>query len=196
MTGRARAAIISAAVSCADELGWSATSMDVVRRRAGVSNGSLFHHFPTRKALEMAVLREGLADHQDALLGSLRSAKGARAGVTSVVLRHCRWVREHRALAGLFLFTPVDALRTSVGEPGMRTSRDFYGEIANWLRDNGWSGKPELRVVIALWIGPAHEYCRRWLAGPEDVGFTDAANDLAEGAWRSLRPFLTREVAE
>lgn len=66
-----RTAIVTAALGLAAEGSWESTSLQQVRRRAGVSNGSLFHHFPTRDDLTAAVVAAALTDHQDALLAEL-----------------------------------------------------------------------------------------------------------------------------
>jgi hypothetical protein len=41
-------------------------------------------------------------------------------------------------------------------------------------------------VRHALWLGPAMEFARHWLRGRSRQRPTDAAADLAEGAWRGL----------
>jgi AcrR family transcriptional regulator len=47
--------ILAAALELYAERGSDAATMDEIRRRAGVSNGSLFHHFPDRATLEVLV---------------------------------------------------------------------------------------------------------------------------------------------
>jgi AcrR family transcriptional regulator len=46
-----RQRLLTAAVECLAELGWSGTTVQVVAARAGVSRGAAQHHFPTREAL-------------------------------------------------------------------------------------------------------------------------------------------------
>ena len=96
--GRRREAIISAALACAAEVGWGATSLQAVRQRAGVSNGTLFHYFPTRQHLETAALAAGLACHQSALLAELeRHAVRRRAllrpGAAGLPVLGLLWLR-------------------------------------------------------------------------------------------------------
>jgi AcrR family transcriptional regulator len=43
--------LLTAAVDCLAELGWSGTTGQLVAERAGVSRGAAQHHFPTREAL-------------------------------------------------------------------------------------------------------------------------------------------------
>jgi AcrR family transcriptional regulator len=183
-----RAAIISAAVECATSGGWAATSMQAVRERAGVSNGSLFHHFPTRAALTSAVLAHAMDDHQEALRAELRTGD-ARRGVRGVVRGHLRWVRESPAVAELLLGSP-GALREALPEPALAGNRAFFDEVAAWLTGRGWSGSPSLHVVVALWLGPAHECSRQWLAAPGTWSLTEVGDALADGAWASIRPLL------
>ncbi|ABD11678.1 TetR family transcriptional regulator [Frankia sp. CcI156] len=185
-----RARLVDAAVACVLEQGWEATSMQAVRRRAGVSNGSLFHYFPTRGDLAAAVVGAGLADHQGALWGELHTSTGPRDGVTRLVTRHLRWVEEHPRLARLLLTAPVDVLRGSIDERTAADNRGFFAAVADWLRGHGWSDRPDLAVVVALWIGPAQEYSRHWLARPAGSP-TLVADDLADAAWRTLGPLLT-----
>jgi AcrR family transcriptional regulator len=51
-----RARLLSAAVSCLAELGWSGATVAVIAARAGVSRGAAQHHFPTREDLFTAAL--------------------------------------------------------------------------------------------------------------------------------------------
>lgn len=51
-----RRRLLEAAVDCLAELGWSATTVAVVAKRAGVSRGATQHHFPTREDLITASL--------------------------------------------------------------------------------------------------------------------------------------------
>lgn len=51
-----RQAIVAAARVCFAEHGFHQTSTDMVRKAAGISSGSLFHYFPNKKALMLAVV--------------------------------------------------------------------------------------------------------------------------------------------
>lgn len=51
-----RARLLSAAVECLAEYGWSRSTVAVVAERAGVSRGAAQHHFPTREGLFTAAV--------------------------------------------------------------------------------------------------------------------------------------------
>jgi AcrR family transcriptional regulator len=194
--GASRSAIVEAALACTEAAGWETTSMQAVRERAGVSNGTLFHYFPSRQALASAVADAGLVDHQGALLHELRTAERVDDGVRRAVVRHLRWVEDNRQLARLLLVaTPPEALRTGQHPGALASNRGFFIEVAAWLGQHGWSGTPALPVLVALWIGPAQEYARGWLAAPRSP-LAPVAAVLAEGAWQALRPLLARQDAQ
>lgn len=65
-----RQRLIGAAVVCLHELGYAATTTQVVTDRAGVSRGAILHHFPTKADLMVAVA-EYAADHQDRQVAAL-----------------------------------------------------------------------------------------------------------------------------
>jgi AcrR family transcriptional regulator len=161
------------------------------RERACVSNGTLFHHFPTRQHLKNAVIAAGLADHQEVLLEQLRTADSARTGVMNLVLRHLQWLHDNRELARLLLFTSPQTLIAGLDDSAMAATRQFVADIDDWLRSHGWRGRPELPVVNALWIGPAQDYARGWL-GSSDRDLAVVAPIFAEAAWNAVRPMLRR----
>lgn len=53
-----RARLLNATLEIIDECGWSASSMQRICERAGVSRGAQTHHFPTRESLLIASVRE------------------------------------------------------------------------------------------------------------------------------------------
>ncbi|MDA5282190.1 TetR/AcrR family transcriptional regulator [Streptomyces sp. Isolate_45] len=186
--------ILTAALSCFLENGVQGTTVEQVRKRAEVSNGSLFHHFRTKQDLAEAVYLQGLEQHQAELLAVLTPQTGLRAGVEGVVHRHLTWVEENPQLAAFLStppawFTPLDAPRIA------ESSRGFFRAVTEWLRRHGWDEALSLGVVIAVWIGPAHEYTRRWLlTGTEPPG--GAAGPLSLAAWNALHPLLSTQDSE
>jgi len=185
---RTRKAILGAALECVVAGGWDATSLHALRQRAGVSNGSLFHHFPTRQDLRNAVLAVALQQHQQLLLVEL--VNDAEKAVMGVVRRHLRWVNDNQAIAQLLLNTAPDVLRESVSPPVIEENREFFRAVAAWLGEHGWDGHPAIPVALALWIGPAQEYSRQRLARADRAASLADADDLANGAWAALSPFL------
>jgi AcrR family transcriptional regulator len=183
-----RAAIVYAALECAVDGSWETTSLRAVRERAGVSNGSLFHHFPTRQELDAAVVAAALGDHQDALNAELR--EDAETTVVGVVHRHLQWVQDNATVARLLLYAPPECMRAALAAPALETNRAFFRSISTWLGDHGWRESPALPVVLALWVGPAQEYSRQWLAGPRTSRLIDGAEALGPGAWAALAPLL------
>src|SRR5436190_9740545 len=63
-TAAMRQRLIDAAIVSLYELGYAATTTQVVTDRAGVSRGAILHHFPTKVDLMVAVA-EYAAKHQD-----------------------------------------------------------------------------------------------------------------------------------
>jgi AcrR family transcriptional regulator len=54
-TAAMRQRLIEAAIVCISELGYAATTTQIVTDRAGVSRGAILHHFPTKVDLMVAV---------------------------------------------------------------------------------------------------------------------------------------------
>jgi TetR/AcrR family transcriptional regulator len=70
--------IMDAATSLFAEQGFDAVSVAEIARKAGVSKANVFHHFPTKDDLYMAVTKEASAEHAD-FAESLLQAPGSCA---------------------------------------------------------------------------------------------------------------------
>jgi AcrR family transcriptional regulator len=81
-----RVRILDATFALFQEQGYNATSIHQIAAAAGVTGGALHHHFPTKKALGLAVIREQVAAAvEEVWLEPVKSAPTARAGILGVL---------------------------------------------------------------------------------------------------------------
>jgi AcrR family transcriptional regulator len=165
--------------------------MEEVRRHAGVSNGSLYHHFPSRAALAARLLSDGMRSCQDAVLEILAREASPEVAIRQVVRTQLAWVEDNRELARLlYADVPDDVLLAA--EPAFSADNRRYVEVVGaWLRRQAHAAAiadQPFAVAHALWLGPAQEVARHWLQGRSRLTPTEAAEDLADGAWRALQP--------
>jgi AcrR family transcriptional regulator len=159
-------------------------TLDEVRREAEVSVGALYHHFPDKPALAAAVYAQLMAEYQAGFVAMLRDQDTAEGGIRGGVAYHLRWVRGHRGDARLLLGDRLDsaALRDS--------NRDFFGAVRDWWRPHHTYGalRPmRLGITAALWLGPAQEFSRYWMAGDDANMPRDVVETFATAAWMALR---------
>ena len=77
--------VLDVAASAFQARGFGATSTHDIVREAGVTGGALHHHFPTKKALAMAVIEERVAAAVEATwIAPVKTAASAREGVRAV----------------------------------------------------------------------------------------------------------------
>ena len=80
-----RARILDAAFALFQEQGYNATSVQQIAAAAAVTGGALHHHFPTKKALGLAVIAERVAAAvEEVWLDPVRSSPTARDGILQV----------------------------------------------------------------------------------------------------------------
>tara|TARA_R110000751_G_scaffold307889_2_gene433688 strand:+ start:16859 stop:17524 length:666 start_codon:yes stop_codon:yes gene_type:complete len=121
--------ICAAAVSCIDELGYAATSINRIQQRAGVSRGALTHHFPTKQALVAETAMRLL----HAAAQPLRSMKAERqtAGHSA----------QADSVSDLLMKSWTDIANTPQGRAfveilvACRTDRDLYDVLAEGLHN-------------------------------------------------------------
>lgn len=154
-----------------------------IRAAAGASVGALYHHFPDKSELYRQVWAHALTDYQQHFWVVVGQSADAREGVTAGVREHLRWVGENQYRAQILL---------SARPPGVRDSesnRVFLADIWRWWRTHASYGAVRdlpFDLVYALWLGPAQEYSRQWLAGDMRATPISVANELADAAWLTL----------
>jgi len=80
-----RGRILDAAAGEFQQRGYHATSMHDIMRIAEVPGGSLYHYFPTKKSLALAVIRERVAESlAETWIEPLRKAPSASQGILAV----------------------------------------------------------------------------------------------------------------
>jgi AcrR family transcriptional regulator len=189
-----REKILEAATRCFVRDGVLATRIEDIRRDAGVSVGAVYHHFPDKQALHAEAFVRALADYQAGFIDALQASDDAERGVKGAVHHHQAWVAANPDPAALLFGEPPSG--PGVGERLAEQNRAFFTAVLRWWRLHARYG--ELRELdpvplYALWLGPAHEYCRHWLAGGDSKlpGVAEepqaAADELAEAAWSVLK---------
>lgn len=180
----ARDRLLAAALARFGADGPVAVSLDQIRQQAGVSVGALYHHFADKTALIDALFLDLTQQVQAAFLAELRAHPTAEDGVKAEVRLYLSWVSSNKAGARILLAHRPDS-------PALRElNRAFFAEVAAW-----WQTHVHYRalralpreLLHALWLGPAQEYTRSWLAGhgkrvPHVVG-----DVLADAAWITLK---------
>jgi AcrR family transcriptional regulator len=159
-------------------------TLDEVRREAEVSVGALYHHFPDKPALAAAVYAQLIGEYQTGFLAMLREHDTAEGGIRGGVAYHLRWVSEHRGEARLLLGDRLDSAELRAA------NRDFFAAVGDWWRPHHTYGvlRPmRLGVTAALWLGPAQEFSRYWIAGGDAEMPREAAETFAAAAWAALR---------
>ena len=77
-----RRKVLDVAAEAFQSRGYHATGMHDIMRDAGVTGGALYHHFGTKKALGLAVIRERVAQSVDeAWIEPVKSAATAARGI-------------------------------------------------------------------------------------------------------------------
>ncbi len=122
--GNLRQAIIDAAVALVTETGVEAMTLREAARRAGVSSGAPFRHFPGKRELVQAVAEQGMAilrrTMEDRLAGSAANSPLVRLAV--LARAYVDWAMQHPTYYRVL---------------GDRLLIDFYNSQA-LLADNRW----------------------------------------------------------
>jgi AcrR family transcriptional regulator len=162
-----------------------AATLEDIRRGAGVSVGALYHHFPDKAGLVAALYAELTHDFQRGFLAELEPHRGAEPGVKGGVRHHLRWVSANRAAARFML-----AGRPRDDAELRAHNRAFFARATAWWQrqvDAGALRDLPFELIHALWLGPAQEYTRHWLAGRGGRVPAAVADTLADAAWQTLK---------
>ena len=130
-----RARILDAAANLFQSQGYSGTTTQQIAKEAGVTSGAMHHHFPTKKALGIAVIRERVAEAvRETWIAPLGAAKTAKAGVSAIFDAISRSLDARGAVQGC----PLNnlALELSFGDPEFRDEiRQVFDEWRRALAD-------------------------------------------------------------
>ncbi len=169
--------------------GFAETSLDQVRQAAQASNGSLYHHFPTRSHLARALYLEALADYHAALLPVLDKAPPAAAGVRALVIRHIAWLQRQPQHARV-LVTLRDATRIDDRSADWAdVNAEAFGRLDAWLRDEVAAGRMhrmDLPTFMALVFAPLIQLTGAWLKSPRPTVPRSLQQQLADAAVRAV----------
>jgi AcrR family transcriptional regulator len=183
--------LLDAAAKVFLQHGFTATSMDMIRQEAGVSNGSLYHHYPTKAALADALYAYTLRDFHAVLLPAVAGRASAQAGVKGLIRAYVQWVVDHPERARL-----LHKLRRVGDMADARSKRneanaEAFGALSAWVDKKVEAG--EMRAMpfpvwMALVFSPALSLTQQWVAQTPPSVPPKVRAALEHGAWMAVAP--------
>jgi 3,4-dihydroxy 2-butanone 4-phosphate synthase/GTP cyclohydrolase II len=189
-TGVRRRQILDAALRCFNRAGLAETKMGDICTEAGVSTGSVYHHFAGKDQLAAALYLEGSRDYQQGLLAELHRHATAERGIRAMVGHHIDWVVRHPDWARFLSQHRQGEFLAAVESELETMNQAFHGEVAAWLLpfiERGEVTRLPRDLFTPVAMGPTLEYMGRWLAGGEQGDPRRATQVLATAAWNAVR---------
>ncbi len=139
-----RGRLLDAAAATFHARGYEATTMQDVMRLAGATGGATYHHFPTKKALGLAVIRDRVATSiEETWLAPIRSARTTIDGVLTIFAQVIAELEHRGAVVGC----PLNnlALELSLADPEFRSAvsaifASWQSAIADRIREEQAGG--------------------------------------------------------
>lgn len=169
--------------------GYESATMELIRAEAGVSNGSLYHHFPSKVLLAGALYENLLRDFQQSLLKAIPDSVDAEAGVRGLVRAYVRWVVAHPDRATL-----LHRLRRGGDLAGMECAwtnpnQEASGVLRDWIERMVAAGEMR-RLQFPLWMAlvfsPAMALTPHWIGKSPPSVPRAVRQALEDAAWRAV----------
>lgn len=184
-----RSAILDAALAAFDGAGYGEVTMSEIRRAAGASTGSLYHHFPSRSHIIAAIWLDSLRSFQSGFADEIARARTAQTGVRRTVTFHAQWLSDHPDRARCLLTHHDPSVVAVAADETRRLNRTFYDQVLTWYDRHAQAGRVRplpLEALAAIWIGPTQELGRSWLNGQATSPPIQFADVLARATWQAL----------
>ena len=186
-----RRRVLDAALAGFLDDGYDQTTIADIRSRSEVSNGALFHHFPTKDAIADALFVEAIASFHEGLWELMaRKPRSLRSAVRGVIEHQLRWIQEHPDLARFVYMRGHLDWDSAGGSEVEELNRRIAAAIREWMAppiERGEIRPRSMLVISAIVTGPAHAIAQRWLAGQLESPPTAFVDELADAAWAGLR---------
>lgn len=180
-----RAQLLDVAGRLFSEHGFHGLSMEQLADAAGVSKPVLYQHFPSKRDLYLALVRDAVAEMEEQVRKALVGTTDNRARVEGAIAAYFDFVEDRRfeLLLGTAEVTDAD-VRAAVEGAMARVAETVGALIAE---DAGLSPSGAGFLATAV-RGLATEGARWWLEHPE-LDKTEAVQLLSRLAWRGLGSF-------
>lgn len=174
MTGKVatRDRILRAALEVFAEKGYHRATVDGIVRASETSKGAVYHHFPTKEAIFLALVDDFSARLAKSVAAAIAERRGALARVEGALMAALDTFSENRQLARLILLEAVSLGPVYQAKRAEVTGR-FAALIRGYLDEAVGDGSiPPLdtRVATLAWLGAVNEIVIQWLeAGTPDL---------------------------
>ena len=183
--------LLDAAAAVFLEHGYSTASMDQVRQAAGVSNGSLYHHFPTKAELADALYVQTLHDFHGALLAAIKGDVDAETGVKGMVRAYVSWVVRHPDRAALLHKLKREGDVTDASAGVSAANAEAFRALQSWTEAQRAAGHLRdlpFHLWMALVFSPAMSLTARWVKDARPSVPPKVRAALEHAAWMAVAP--------
>lgn len=178
-----------AALHCFTEKGVEQTAIGDICQRAGISVGSVYHHFGSKEALAGALYCEAVRQFQQGYLHALATASDARSALAALVGYHLDWVVAQPLWARYLLQTRSNALDAESTLALDQLNTAFLASMAAWFGPQirgGHIRQLPRELYVAMLVGPCQEWARSYLKGQVNAPDATLRQALTDCVWRAL----------
>lgn len=143
-------AILEVAAGLFSEKGYDATSMSEVARQAGVSKSNVFHHFGSKHALYLGVIREACRDSRENLSHGRTQGQSVAQQLSAFLHYHMDTLLNREQVSRLVLREVMESTPEGGKELAEEVFFDGFTELVNIVREGQESGEFRTDMEPAL----------------------------------------------
>ena len=183
-----RERILHAALTVFARKGYHKALVDDIVRASRTSKGAVYHHFPNKEALFLALVDDFAARLAQAVADAIARSHGALGKVEAALTAGLETFAGNRELARILLLEAVslgaayEAKRAEIHERFAALIQGYLDEAAS----EGSIPPLDTRVATLAWLGAVNEVVIQWLSR--------GTPDLLSEAVPALTPMLLRSI--
>jgi AcrR family transcriptional regulator len=190
---RRRDELLDTALTCFARCGLLGTRIEDIRRAAGASPSSVYNLFDGLPSLTVALLARTFERLFAHVTSRALAEDRLDAAIRAAVDGHLEWVLGHedeaRFMYGAAALELATAGREELAELKAKLTVPVIQHLASLAGEGAWPAWPASTLEFIV-LGPAHEACRRYLAGAP-VDLARLRQLLPDVAWESVSAFPT-----
>jgi TetR/AcrR family transcriptional regulator, fatty acid metabolism regulator protein len=180
--------ILQAALQVFAGKGYHGAAVDDIVRASRTSKGAVYHHFPNKEALFLALVDELSVRLATAVTTAIDSRHGALGKVEAALRAGLETFAQHRELARILLLESV-----SLGKAYETKRAEVHGRFASLIQayldqavTEGSIPPLDTRIATLAWLGAVNEVVIQSLQSDEPELLTRAVLALAPMLLRSI----------